>query len=460
MKPTRPAEEEELYPAPQDEAQSEEQFDAAPVNFDDDGEDPLKRHTKFSWKSFGGDGFIVSVVFHAILIIFALFYVVATIEPEEPEPTEFVSGAGGGGGGENPNRQQHRMRPKPRDMSMQNKITSKSTRSTLTLPEMPKVNSMMGSMGGMKAGGASSGLGSGAGGGIGSGMGPGIGNGRAFLSAFGSSFSKTPLLRGTLYDLKRSRDGDTVFCTTARADTDKRKQELHEALRSLVANKFNTQQSLAKKYYAAPTKLNANQVYIYKDIKTKNTIQANAATNAFAGPDGKPPFAAPGWLVVYEGEISPPETGEYRFVGMGDDVLLVGLNRELVFYAYWPGEGHGPAIHEPARANWEPENHCKNDGKGTRVNPSGPNVFQNLLYKGSWMKLRKGTKYKVCIAFGEGTGGLAGAALAIEKKGEAHLGNKYSVFKLSSIDPELMDILFIEGLYKAEGPTFMPPRRR
>ena len=49
MKPTQPAE--ELYPAPQDEVQSEEQFDAAPVNFDDDGEDPLKRHTKFSWKS-------------------------------------------------------------------------------------------------------------------------------------------------------------------------------------------------------------------------------------------------------------------------------------------------------------------------------------------------------------------------------------------------------------------------
>ena len=51
MKPTQPAEE-ELYPVPQDEVQSEEQFDAAPVNFDDDGEDPLKRHTKFSWKSF------------------------------------------------------------------------------------------------------------------------------------------------------------------------------------------------------------------------------------------------------------------------------------------------------------------------------------------------------------------------------------------------------------------------
>ena len=122
----------------------------APLNFDDEnGEDPLKRHTKFSWKSFGGDGFIVSVIFHAVLIIFALFYVVATIEPKEPEPAEFVSGAGGGGGGENPNRQNSRMRPKSRDMKVQNKITSKSAKSTLALPEMPKMNASMGSMGGM-----------------------------------------------------------------------------------------------------------------------------------------------------------------------------------------------------------------------------------------------------------------------------------------------------------------------
>lgn len=53
---------------------------------------------------------------------------------------------------------------------------------------------------------------------------------------------------------------------------------------------------------------------------------------------GKPPFGAPGRLLVSEGEITPSETGEYRFVGMGDDVLIVGLDRKTVFYAYCSDE--------------------------------------------------------------------------------------------------------------------------
>lgn len=445
----------EQYPDPQQEYAAEDQVDA-PINFDEEnGEDPLKRNTKFSWKSFGGDGFIVSVVLHAALIIFALLYVVSTVQPKPEEPVEFVSGAGGGSNGENASRQQHRMRPKPRDMSPQNKITSKSKNASLTLPEMPKMNSSMGAMGGMKAGGnASSGLGSGVGGGIGAGTGPGIGNGRAFLSAFGTSFSKTPTLTGTLYDLKRSTDGKREYCTVQGNDAKRRKDELHQAIGILDKQKFNTQ-GLKKRYFSAKTKLNANQVYIYKDIKTKQPIQATAATNAFAGEDGKAPFSAPGWMVVYEGEITPPETGEYRFVGMGDDALIVGLNGETVFYAYWPGEGHGPAVREPAGANWEPKDHCSTDGKGSGQGGG----LQNHLFKGTWKKLQKGRTYKICIAFGEGAGGLAGAILGIEKKGEKSDG-KYSVFKLAEIEPELLDILFVEGKYKADGPIFMTKKKK
>ncbi|MBQ2732483.1 MAG: hypothetical protein IJF68_05500, partial [Opitutales bacterium] len=134
MEPQNPNEE---YPLPPQDNAAEDYYNDMPA-VDENGEDPLKRHTKFSWKSFGGDGFIVSVILHAALIVFALFYVVATVRPEPPEPAEFVSGAGGGSNGENANRQKHRMRPKPRDMNTQNKITSKSTRATLTLPEMPK----------------------------------------------------------------------------------------------------------------------------------------------------------------------------------------------------------------------------------------------------------------------------------------------------------------------------------
>lgn len=447
MEPQNPNEE---YPLPPQDNAAEDYYNDMPA-VDENGEDPLKRHTKFSWKSFGGDGFIVSVILHAALIVFALFYVVATVRPEPPEPAEFVSGAGGGSNGENANRQKHRMRPKPRDMNTQNKITSKSTRATLTLPEMPKMSSSMGSMGGMKAGG-SSGLGGGAGGGIGKGIGPGIGNGRSFLSAFGTSFSKTPTLKGTLFDLKRSRDGKITYCTINNNDKGKRKEELHKAIGMLDNNGFDVRK-LGQRYFEAPTKLNANQVYIYKDVKTKNIIQATAATAAFAGEDGKPPFAAPGWMVVYEGEITPPETGEYRFVGMGDDVIIVGIDRKTVFYAYWPGEGHGRAVREPAGANWEPKDHCKNDGRGS----GSGSTIQNHLFKGSWMKLQKGKKYKICIAFGEGAGGYAGAILGIEKKGErANNPNApYSVFKLAAIEPELQEILYIEGKYKVEGPNFM-----
>lgn len=445
----------EEYPEPQDDELLKEAQDDAPVNFDEDGEDPLKRHSKFSWKSFGGDGFIVSVIFHAILIVFALFYVVATIQPPAEEPAEFVSGAGGGSDGDNANRQQHRMRQKPRDMSARNKITSKNAHSTLTLPEMPKMTSSMGSMGGMKAGGASSGHGGGAGGGIGTGMGPGIGNGRAFLSAFGSSFSGAVGLKGTLYDLKRSKDGKTTFATTAQNDAKRRKDVLHDAVKALIAGNFNASSSLGRKYYAAPTKLSANQIYIYKDAsKGGALIQATAATESFKDPEtNQKPFDAPGWMVVYEGEITPPETGEYRFVGMGDDLLIVGLDRKPVFYAYWPGEGHGSALKSAikgADSNWEPQNHCSDDGrKGTG---DGSRVIDRL-YKGSWLKLNKGRKYKICIAFGEGAGGLAGAILGIEKKGENK--NKISIFKLGAINPEVMNILYIEGRYTADGPNFM-----
>ncbi|MBP3302803.1 MAG: hypothetical protein J6L64_06715 [Opitutales bacterium] len=424
--------------------------DGVPV-VEENGEDPLKRREKFSWKSFGGDGFIVSVIIHAVLILFAFFYVMATVKPEpDPVPT-FLSGSGGGGNGENPSKTRQ-MRPKPREMATQNKIVSKNASSSLTLPEMPKMDTS-GSMGGMKAGGPSSGFGDGGnGGGIGPGQGVGIGGGRNFVSGpFGIKHTTLPSLKGTLFDLKRSRDGKITYCTTEADNAGKRKDELHKAI-GMLDNSFDVKK-LTQRYFEAGTKLNANQVYIYKDFETKNAIRAEAATAAFADEEGKPPFDAPGWLVVYTGDITPPETGEYRFVGMGDDVLIVGLDRKTVFYAYWPGEGHGSAVREPAGSNWEPKNHTKTDGKGS----GNGGTVQNHLFKGSWMKLQKGRKYKICIAFGEGAGGYAGAVLGIEKKGERDENSPdapYSIFKLGPVNPEFLEMLFIEGRYKQEGPNF------
>lgn len=432
-----------------------EELNETPELLDENGEDPLKRHTKFSWKSFGGDGFLISVLFHAVLIIFALFYVVATVVPKEEEQPAFVSGAGGGNNGDNANRQNRRMKPKARDLAKtQNKITSKSANATLTLPEMPVMNNTMSMGAGARAGGDSSGFGGGAGGGIGKGTGPGIGNGRNFLSAFGTKFSGAPSLRGTLYDLKRSRDGKVTYATIEGNNAGKRKEELHRALTSLVKRNFSTTE-LNNRYFKAPVKLAANQLYIYKDPKTKGQYRANAATQAFADENGKEPFKAPGWMVVYEGTISPPETGEYRFLGMGDDVMLVGVQGKPALYAYWPKEGHGPAV--PYQEGWEPKNHCGKGGTDGAGSGSGGGL-QDHLFKGQWIKLFKGQRYKICIAFGEGAGGYMGAALGIEKKDSPNPNGKISLFKLSEINPDLFDILFIEGKYTATGPNFSAGR--
>lgn len=417
---------------------------------DINAEDPLARREKFSWKSFGGDGFIVSVTIHAALIFFAFFYVISTVESPVPQPPVFESGRGGGGGGDRsgPNRPMPSM---GRDMASPNKIVSKNLTSTLVLPEVPRMEAS-GAMGGMKAGGALSGFGGESGGGVGPSSGIGIGKKRTFLPSFGTEYSSRPSLTGALFDLKRSRDGKSVYCTTAPSDAGKRKNELHKAL-GLLDNSFDVRK-LGQRYFEAGKKLHTNQIYIYKDAKTRSSIRAEAATDAFADADGTPPFEAPGWMVVYTGEIIPPETGEYRFVGMGDDALIVGLDRTTVFYAYWPGEGHGKAVREPVGANWEPKGHTKTDG---RESGNGASV-QDHLFKGSWMKLQKGRKYKICIAFGEGAGGYAGAVLGIEKKGERDESNPtapYSIFKLGAVNPELLDSLFIEGRYKTDGPNFM-----
>ena len=425
MKPTRPAEEEELYPAPQDEAQSEEQFDAAPVNFDDDGEDPLKRHTKFSWKSFGGDGFIVSVVFHAILIIFALFYVVATIEPEEPEPTEFVSGAGGGGGGENPNRQQHRMRPKPRDMSMQNKITSKSTRSTLTLPEMPKVNSMMGSMGGMKAGGASSGLGSGAGGGIGSGMGPGIGNGRAFLSKFGSANPNMGGIVGQFYDLKLTADG---------ADTDmkpKNQESMAQYLkigRSIVRTKGQWSTTPLKRYFKADTRLSAPaQIFIPGS-------NADDAPKAFGLKN-----QGQRWYIHYKGNVRPNKTGKIRLLGNADDLICVRFGNALVLDSGWDlmsvdvGQAKGQNVKRVLGVD--------------EMRAPIPGFGANLKVRvGPAFDVRSGTTYPFECLIGETPGGNFSAILLFEELDRQ--GKPVGKPKLFRLSPEPLADTLVDEIRK------------
>lgn len=234
-------------------------------------------------------------------------------------------------------------------------------------------------------------------------------------------------LSATLYDLKRSRDGRTTFATTNATGGSARKREMRNALNLLISNGFDSE-AVANRYAAAETMLEANQLFIAP-------VWASDLPAAFADERGRMPFRSPGVLAIYEGEITPPETGEYRFVGAGDDVLLVGLDGVPALYAYYPKEGHGKYVE--CREGWEPENHC-----GERGN-DGAGCGNAKIFKGQWITLRKGLKYRIAIAFGEAAGGLSGAQLGVQRKGVEENDSAIPIFKLDDIRPDLKNFLKI-----------------
>ena len=74
------------------------------------------------------------------------------------------------------------------------------------------------------------------------------------------------------------------------------------------------------RFYHSSTPLFATQIW----IPTMLTIAAPKAFHL----EKTAPHAT--WTIHYKGQIVPPEDGTYRFVGFGDDVLVVALDQKLV----------------------------------------------------------------------------------------------------------------------------------
>ncbi len=149
------------------------------------------------WRKIGGGSLAFSLIFHAALIFFAIFYVVSTyVAPPEEPPSFFATGSGGGRGGERPSyadvQSSRRKNVKINAGTQSRKIVSKVANAKFALPELPETAAMKSfsgntlTAGGMHGlgGDLSSGSGGGLGGGIGAGTGIGIGNTRNFVSKF------------------------------------------------------------------------------------------------------------------------------------------------------------------------------------------------------------------------------------------------------------------------------------
>lgn len=141
---------------------------------------------------------------------------------------------------------------------------------------------------------------------------------------FGMRASKDSVgLVGTFYDAKQTR---------SRKPTNIDNKQFADLLSRFVREGWK--ESILNDYYKAPNNLSATQIFI-------PNMSADEGPKAFEVDKEVQPSR---WLVHYRGKIAPPRDGNFRFVGAGDDYLVVRLNGKVVL-------DHGFS----QTTNWQPQ---------------------------------------------------------------------------------------------------------
>ncbi len=410
------------------------------------------------WQRVGGEGFVVSVTIHVILVLIAAFLIISvTKESVKKDPGSFATGSGGGAAGEKAKQFQTRLQPKSPKTTAKTpaRITTKSASATIALPDVPTV-SMSSLNSGLMGGGSSKGFGGGSGGGIGSGMGVGVGNGKNFVSLFGGRGAGNGLI-GEFWDIKRAQDKKPLITlkpgVSTYGYTDDEISDYFRAIRKIISAKGDATLALDK-YYHADAVLSANGIF-------QPTMSASEAPKAFGVEKEVAPVL---WLGVYRGRIRAPFADQFRFVGGCDNVLLVIVNGKVVL--------DGSLKHMPGDSG---KNYYAADWKQTTEPVQGlparsPTNNFNFVY-GDWVRMDSSTDTDVTIVLGE-SGGAYGAFLTIDyktapwhKKGGAlPAGGYLPLFLVGKPDAELRELMEKAGAPAnvkpfLDGPIFAPGLR-
>ncbi len=231
--------------------------------------------------------------------------------------------------------------------------------------------------------------------GTGDGLG-GLGFGFEIPDLFGGNKGSGNELVGHFYDLKQSKNGQL-------SEIGELVEKAHGQMGDPVFNE-------ARKLYRQAV---ADFLYSWKDrdlddyFKAQREkfascfmipeINAAEAPRAFGVEDLVKPMM---WIAVYRGRIAAPENGKYRFVGFGDDILVVRLKKDTVLDASWDGI-----------ANWS-----SSDPNNRKFQ-----TYDNMqLVIGDWFNLQKGRPVPIDVLIGEEPGGGCFFQLYIQKAGATY----------------------------------------
>ena len=202
--------------------------------------------------------------------------------------------------------------------------------------------------------------------------GGGMRGGKGFFGMRETKDSKGIGLTGNFYDAKQTR---------SRKSTNMDVNQFGTLVSKFV--KEGWRESVLADYYKAPNPLTTTQIFI-------PNMPADEGPKAFEVDKEVQPRM---WLVHYHGKISPPHDGNYRFVGAGDDYLVVRFNNKVVL-------DHGFS----QATDWKPEKYYNYGFTGV------PNGFA----RGDKVHAVAGQYYDIDILISERPGGLVFFCLMIE----------------------------------------------
>jgi hypothetical protein len=201
------------------------------------------------------------------------------------------------------------------------------------------------------------------------------------MDLFGGNKSMGNELEGTFFDLKQTKDGKP---------TEINQGQFYAALASFARG---WKISRLNEYFKAPKNKYAT-FFMIPTISSSKVVEAFGVSET---------VKAILWAAYYEGHISAPETGHYRFYGYGDDILLVRINKRLVLDGSY--EAYRPALH----TGW------KSDDENNRKYP----INGQRLFIGDWFKMTKGKPVKMEVLLGD-VGNISSFQLLIEQKDKTY----------------------------------------
>lgn len=231
-------------------------------------------------------------------------------------------------------------------------------------------------------------------------------------SGFGGGSPGGSTLEGTFYDTKLNRSGTKP--------TNLPESEFLDIVNSFITHGWN--ESAFNRFYRSPHKLYISHFYISK-------CNADDAPKAFKCDER---IKGSRWVAVYRGKVEAPISGRFRFVGYGDDALVVRFNNENVLDYGWYQMG--------VKANTASEDWLKSmQGTGDRdkirkLKAAGINEFPMKFYKysstphwnqtiggmggGKVFSVEAGKVYPIEVLISEIPGGAFGMSLLMEEVDE------------------------------------------